>query len=92
MELELQWSAPEEINGKLVLYTVYYFKYPNGDVISTSIVPTEMSLRVTGLLPFTKYGFYVSATNYVGEGPRSLISTGITDESSIPYIASIKSV
>lgn len=55
--------------------------YPHGAVSKVSVLPTQMSVRITGLLPYTVYGFYVSATNYVGEGESSLTSTGITDES-----------
>lgn len=80
-ELELQWAPPENINGELVVYSVYYFAYPSGTPTQRAVLPTQTSLRLTGLLPYTRYGFYVTATNYVGEGRASITSTGITDES-----------
>ena len=80
-ELELQWAPPENINGKLVAYSVYYFIYPGGTPTKRTVLPAQTSLRLTGLQPYTRYGFYVTATNYVGEGTVSITSTGSTDES-----------
>ena len=80
-ELELQWAPPENINGKLVAYSVYYFTYPGGTPKKRTVLPTQTSLRLSGLQPYTRYGFYLTATNYVGEGTVSITSTGITDES-----------
>ena len=65
------------------MYSVYYFAYPSGTLTKVAVPPSQMSLRLTGLLPHTRYGFYVTATNYVGEGGASTTSTGITDESGI---------
>ena len=59
---------------------MYYFTFPDGVVEEVSIFPPQMSVQITGLLAFTTYGFYVSATNYIGEGATSVTSTGLTDE------------
>ena len=82
-ELELQWTPPEDINGELIAYTVYYFMFPHGVITKVSVLPTQTSVHVIGLMPYTMYGFYVTATNYVGEGEASRNANGVTDESGI---------
>ena len=54
-----------------------------------TVFSTQTSLRLTGLQPYTRYGFYITATNYVGEGTVSITSTGITDESGTIAVVAI---
>lgn len=66
------WSAPSFDGGSAITqYTVYCIPWCAPVVVP----PSQLSATVTGLMGL--YGFYVTATNRYGEGPRSVLTASL---------------
>ena len=78
----ISWSSPESPNGVIILYRVY-IKYIDclGNTSSTEFVNNGNSFEVVGLNPYQMVQVQISASTSVGEGPRSDLVTGRSDES-----------
>ena len=80
----ISWSLPELPNGVIILYKVY-ITYVDclGNTNGTQFVNNGNSFEVVGLSPYQMVQVQVSASTSVGEGPRSDLVTGRSDESGI---------
>ncbi len=58
--------------------------YPS--TFTSTVYGTELNATISGLIPFTNYGCYVSANTSIGEGNNSISVFQITDEYSKIYI------
>ena len=80
----ISWLSPELPNGVIILYKVYitYVDCP-GSTSSTEFVNNGNSFVIMGLSPYQMVQVQVSALTSVGEGPRSDLVTGRSNESGI---------
>ena len=92
-QLSAMWSAPSVTYGNITAYTVYcdtsatqaypdQVIEPNIPTTRSVVNGTTLSTILTGLIPYTQYQCYVTATNSYSEGAGSLVAAGWTDESS----------
>ena len=79
--LMVSWDKPTENNGVILDYTVRYF------CVNTNRCQDDRqhtarvhSYLVTGLYPYTEYGFVVSARTVAGGGPETEVKTSTTLE------------
>ncbi|XP_072002591.1 phosphatidylinositol phosphatase PTPRQ isoform X1 [Engystomops pustulosus] len=83
--INLEWSAPAEPNGIIVLYEIIY---TNSTVILSENT-TETTFTITDLNPYTLYRIYVRAYTQFGHGNQSTpilsVMTSETAPSSPPY-------
>ena len=80
----ITWLSPELPNGVIILYKVYitYVDCPS-NTSSTESVSNGNSIMILGLSPYQMVQVQVSASTSVGEGPRSDLVTGRSNESGI---------
>ena len=90
-ELLANWTTPTTLNGIISTYTVYCRNsstqmcsemVPSGDdfVLFDTTNSADTELTLTGLIPFTMYDCYVTATTGGGESQPSNNDTARTDE------------
>lgn len=88
LSLNVVWDPPIFPNGRLTHYNIYCEEATAGsggmsshqEIFTSTVQGQEMNTMVTGLTPFTTYDCYVSANTSVGEGTRSVLVSGTTDE------------
>ncbi|QEE14359.1 fibronectin type III domain-containing protein [Promethearchaeum syntrophicum] len=80
-QISLNWLTPDSDNGDAVNYYRIY-RNINGGSYSLFTTTTSTSYTNIGLTGGTEYGYYITAVNDAGAGPRSDIKT--TTAKSIP--------
>ena len=92
MELLIRWLPPLELNGILIFYTTYCRVPHTASNVSSTGALSPMSVnsmvvssnatevRFLGLMPYTTYECFVTASTSVGESNFSSIVTARTDE------------
>ena len=96
-DLSVNWMKPTVLNGNITHYTVYCeenYMFSLGSGNSLSLSPVDMGMEngtvvggnstsvvVIGLLPFTTYDCFVTASTSAGEGNSSVVVSATTDES-----------
>lgn len=86
--LSVNWKKPQILNGIITHYTVYCEDTRLvGDSLSlgmengTEVGGNITSAIVVGLLPYTTYDCFVTASTSAGEGNYSIVVSATTDES-----------
>ncbi|XP_046841964.1 titin-like isoform X3 [Xenia sp. Carnegie-2017] len=87
-QLNVSWDEPENFNGVLLSYTVYYklIRDDNNEVVhsmiykSTNTSTDVRTLTLTNLEKYSVYEVKVSASTSVGEGMNSTVKEFLTDE------------
>ncbi|XP_033111316.1 protein sidekick-2-like [Anneissia japonica] len=70
--LSVSWSAPEQTNGVITKYKIYYHQYPNGFIHNEFLTPEqEIPYLLGSLTPHEKYVVWMTASNKAGEGAVS---------------------
>ena len=91
--VSLTWSAPSSVGGSGILDYVIEYSSNSGATWTTFAdgTSTTTSGTVTGLANGTSYVFQVSASNNVGTGQQSAVSSGVIPSTtpSAPTISSI---
>ena len=77
--LSSSWLAPETPNGVILGYNISCTS-SKSEQVSFDASPTETSLVLTDLSPFTNYTCVVRARTVAGEGLPSNFSVARTDE------------
>ena len=71
-QVALSWTAPPSNGGSAITsYNVYEGTSSGGETLLQSTGSSATTFTATGLTNGTKYYFYVTAVNGVGEGPAS---------------------
>ena len=73
----VQWSPPSLPGGPSLSYTITLASVMDSRLVNPG---SNITAAVSGLLPFTLYNVYVTATNVAGSvtGPTTIITTGET--------------
>jgi hypothetical protein len=79
--LQVQWEPPNQPNGDLQFYKVYYKRTSSSGEYSVSRnIPIEdNSFDVTELDPYTSYDIYVTVTNNAESNPESQPSQAVQE-------------
>ncbi|XP_046863649.1 phosphatidylinositol phosphatase PTPRQ-like isoform X3 [Xenia sp. Carnegie-2017] len=88
IELIVSWDEPENFNGILRSYTVYYkrIRDDNNEIVdsmnyeSRNTLPDVRTLNLTNLEKYSVYEVKVSASTVVGKGMNSTVKEFLTDE------------
>ena len=68
--IHLSWLYPDLPNGKIRGYSILYAEFPDNEVVKINITldtlndASAQTAVVTGLVPFTQYGFRVRAFSF----------------------------
>nr|CAB3264297.1 neogenin-like [Phallusia mammillata] len=79
--VQLNWQPPEEPNGELTGYLIFYTTDPNnqlGKWVIETVIGDQLSKEINDLTRNTHYYFKALARNSVGTGPYSKIVEYIT--------------
>jgi N,N-dimethylformamidase beta subunit-like, C-terminal/Domain of unknown function (DUF4082)/Fibronectin type III domain/Bacterial Ig domain len=79
----VSWTAPASNGSAITGYTITPYIGPTPQTPVQVISGSVTSASVTGLQNGTSYSFSVSATNDLGTGPTSAVSTSVTPEDTI---------
>ncbi|GAB6032243.1 Down syndrome cell adhesion molecule-like protein 1 [Chamberlinius hualienensis] len=79
------WTKPENSNGIIKSYTIYWRDINNIQKVSSHSVDADVEFyEVTGLLHGKRYEFWTTASTLAGESKPSKIMTEMPTESKIP--------
>lgn len=78
-ELQVNWTMPTTPNGVITEYRIYYQNLETNLTVSVANYSQPGSYIVSGLTPFTGYGFYMAVCNMAGCTLSSIV-TAITLE------------
>jgi len=86
--VELSWQYPESPNSQIRGYSILYSSIPENEMMRLNITldtiddTSNQTTSVSGLTPFTLYGFRVRAFSFgdQNERPNFIISGRLTDE------------
>ena len=89
--VELSWEYPNSPNGEIRGYSILYAKFPFTEVTIVNITlgtindAGDQTVVVTGLMPFTDYGFRVRAFSFgnQNEQPNFTLIGITTDEMTV---------
>lgn len=85
----VSWRQPNQPNGIITQYTVYYKQEGNeGDAQSQKVTSNQMRFEVSALEKNKAYEFWVTASTFMGEGQSSKTITAMTNEKVPARIAS----
>ena len=80
-----QESQPSTGSGNGMLSYMLPMASSPADIFTSMVFGYELNATVTGFVPFTNYGCYVTANTSIGEGNRSATVFQTTDEFSESY-------
>ena len=66
------WKLPTEPNGVITKYQIYCLG--EGRVFSHTVMGSQTTTTLSGLLPYTNYSCNITAHTSAGEGPAATIS------------------
>ncbi|XP_066294310.1 tenascin-X-like isoform X3 [Branchiostoma lanceolatum] len=69
--IQAYWQQPQQTNGNLLGYRLFYQGYNDEDVTALEIPSTDTSWLLTGLQPATEYLIWVVAFTGSGDGERA---------------------
>jgi len=85
--VQLSWQYPESPNGEIRGYSILYSSIPDNEIMIVNITLdtiddiSNQSTMVSGLTPFTYYGFRVRAFSFGSQNGQDNLNVGIaTDE------------
>ena len=78
--ISVSWIAPATPNGVITEYQLQLCS-GRGEIFSHTVIGTQMTTTLSGLLPFTNYYCNITAHTSVGGGPAATTSV-TTKESS----------
>ena len=86
--LKVTWLPPNEENGKILKYTIYYKRVGSDKKDSRSIVATstERNKTIQNLKPYTNYSVEVAANTSAGYGRKSKAKFAQTNQAGKPLM------
>ncbi|XP_078687345.1 usherin-like isoform X3 [Branchiostoma floridae x Branchiostoma belcheri] len=69
--IQVYWQQPQQTNGELLGYRLFYQGYDDEDVTALEIPSTDSSWLLSGLQPATEYLIWVVAFTGPGDGERT---------------------
>ena len=69
--LNVTWKPPEEKNGKILHYVIYYERVGSGKQFSIVTAASELQKVIKNLKPYTNYAVQVVANTSAGYGSKS---------------------
>ena len=81
--VQLSWQYPESPNGEIRGYSILYSSIPDNEMMILNITldtvddTSNQTTIVSGLTPFTYYGFRVRAFSFGSQNGQDVLNIGI---------------
>ena len=82
--ITLSWNTPIEPNGIITNYSIQYFVIAAGKTLQISLMSSQTTTTLSGLLPYTNYSCNITAHTSVGGGPAATINVTTEQDSEFP--------
>ena len=73
------WKLPTEPNGVITKYQIYCFG--EGRVFSHTVIGSQTTITLSGLLPYTNYSCNITAHTSAGGGPAATVNIATAQDS-----------